>query len=327
MDPSNEKTAYLEGQTGFYKGKKYPLTKAEFVIGRNSECELIMKEKTISARHAKISCIQGIYEIEDLDSTNSTFVNGSKVNKKKLRTADSIKFDVFEFTFINLQDVPRTELSSPNQTETIKETVIRSGKRKPEIHQPDSSEKTQPLLDPAKKKQIKTARKGNMFFGLLIGLTIALVLSYGGALLSILFQNRSSHLDILALFKSELSLYPLRYLHTTWLNVGEWNLATAISLLSLVLGPFIGALISQDMGGKRRLTTAIVFSITFVAAVALVQVIILELNLNNWLNTALGSGLGITSRIINFIAVMTYFWIVCYIFSFIGTLAGKKVNR
>jgi pSer/pThr/pTyr-binding forkhead associated (FHA) protein len=324
MDQHNEKIVYLEGETGFYKGKKYPLVKEEFIIGRSSDCDLIMKEKTISARHAKISRFQDIFEIEDLDSTNSTFVNGSKVDKKKLRTADRIKLDVFEFSFVNPLDIPRTELSTPVKTESIKKTVIRSREIEPEIHSPGSSEKTRPLLDRNRKKQIKTTRTGNLFSGLILGLLIGFIITYGGALLSMMIQNLSSNFSILTLFKNELTLFPLRYLHTTWMNVTNWNLAIGVSILSLVLGPFIGAIITQDMGRKKQFPTAVIFSIFFTGVVALVQIILLKFNLNSWINTGLGSGLGITSRLANFIAVMVYFWGICFMFSLFGTLVGKR---
>ncbi|MCK4837025.1 MAG: FHA domain-containing protein [Candidatus Aminicenantes bacterium] len=322
MDQNNEKNAYLEGETGIFKGEKYSITKDDFIIGRSSDCDLAMKENTISARHTKISRTRDGFEIMDLDSTNGTFVNGIKVEKKNLRTSDKIKVDVFEFTFINPMDVPRTELSTP--TESIKETIIRSQESEPKIHDPVSPEKTQPLLDRDKKKAIKTDRKGNLLTGLMLGLLISFLLSYGGVLLSVLIQNQSSNFKILTLFQNELTLFPLRYLHTTWMNVDPWTLAVGISLLSLVLGPFIGAIIGQDMGRKKQFTTAVIFSFFYVGIAALVQIILLKFNFNTWLNSALGSGLGITHRAINLIAVMAYFWVICFVFSFIGTLVGKK---
>ena len=61
-------------------------TKSRIVIGRNSDCDVILNFNTISKYHTSItlsksydSSKNNIYLIEDLDSTNGTFVNGRKI--------------------------------------------------------------------------------------------------------------------------------------------------------------------------------------------------------------------------------------------------------
>ncbi len=61
------------------------------VIGRNSDCEIIIKDDTVSAFHAEIKVKKGRYFITDLDSTNGTFVNGYRVNDSELKNNDLIK--------------------------------------------------------------------------------------------------------------------------------------------------------------------------------------------------------------------------------------------
>lgn len=324
MDQPDEKSVVLEGQTGFYKGKTYPLDRKEFVIGRSKDCHLVMEEKTISARHAKISRLQDSHEIEDLGSTNSTFVNGSRVQKRQLRTGDKIRFDVFEFTFINPMDVPRTALSSTAKTESFQKTDMSPEKNEPQIHPPRGSEKTQPLPGKSGKRNRPSPGRSDFFPGLVLGLLVAFVLSYGGTLLAIMIKSQPSGPGIWTFFKNELLFFPLKHLHTTWLNTGNWNPATGIGLLALVLGPIIGALIVQDTARKKKPATALLFSAFYAGLAALAQWVILSFDVNSWINTTRASGLGISAGIVNFLAVMGYFWAICFILSLLGTLAGKK---
>jgi len=51
--------------------------KPEAVIGQHAECDIVLQSSKASRRHAKIVEKNGKWEIEDLKSTNGTFVNGA----------------------------------------------------------------------------------------------------------------------------------------------------------------------------------------------------------------------------------------------------------
>ena len=51
----------------------------EVVIGRDPACELILDDPTVSNRHARLSYHHGQWWLEDLQSTNGTFLNGDAV--------------------------------------------------------------------------------------------------------------------------------------------------------------------------------------------------------------------------------------------------------
>jgi hypothetical protein len=54
----------------------------DFTIGRSSKCSLILNEhKEISGTHCKLSFKDNLLTIEDLNSTNGTFVNGARITK------------------------------------------------------------------------------------------------------------------------------------------------------------------------------------------------------------------------------------------------------
>jgi len=77
--------------SGKYQGGEFPLPEAgEIVIGRSSELDMVLVEDMVSRRHAKISVHNGDIYLEDLGSTNGSFVNGEKITRTKLAEGDRI---------------------------------------------------------------------------------------------------------------------------------------------------------------------------------------------------------------------------------------------
>jgi hypothetical protein len=77
--------------SGKYQGGEFPLPDdGEIVIGRSSELDMVLVEDMVSRRHAKISIEAGDIFLEDLGSTNGSFVNGEKVTRTKLAEGDRI---------------------------------------------------------------------------------------------------------------------------------------------------------------------------------------------------------------------------------------------
>ena len=61
-------------------------TQPEIFMGRGSVCDFIVEDPTISARHARLSYHQGQWWLDDLASTNGTFLNGEAVKASALVT-------------------------------------------------------------------------------------------------------------------------------------------------------------------------------------------------------------------------------------------------
>ena len=74
--PSN---ARITIKTGPDSGKVVQLTQAELVIGRTPPADLVIPHPEVSRRHARITLQQGRYMVEDLGSSNGTYVNGQPV--------------------------------------------------------------------------------------------------------------------------------------------------------------------------------------------------------------------------------------------------------
>ncbi|WP_309891273.1 FHA domain-containing protein [Archangium sp.] len=85
-------TFALKFISGKYQGGEFPLkAEKQIVIGRSSELDMVLVEDMVSRKHARISVNgTGQISIEDLGSTNGTFVNGEKVKQATLKEGDRI---------------------------------------------------------------------------------------------------------------------------------------------------------------------------------------------------------------------------------------------
>jgi pSer/pThr/pTyr-binding forkhead associated (FHA) protein len=72
----------------------------QVVLGRGPECGVELKDEFASTMHAKIYQSEGRYYVEDLGSTNGTYVNGRRINSPtELRSGDTIKIGRTEMEF------------------------------------------------------------------------------------------------------------------------------------------------------------------------------------------------------------------------------------
>ncbi len=64
-------------------GTTFVIEQPRSVLGRQSDCEFVIDDPLLSRRHCVLSAeADGDYFLEDLNSTNSTFVNSRKLTEK-----------------------------------------------------------------------------------------------------------------------------------------------------------------------------------------------------------------------------------------------------
>jgi serine/threonine protein kinase len=71
-------------------GEQIRLFSATTVIGRASECDLILRAKEVSKRHCRIHLEADQAVVEDLGSANGTLVNGHMVQRTQLEDGDQL---------------------------------------------------------------------------------------------------------------------------------------------------------------------------------------------------------------------------------------------
>jgi len=76
--------------SGVLLGSQLELGDAPVVIGRSGECSLVMAHPSVSRVHCRIYRQGNRYLVEDLGSTNRTYLNGKPVVCEELRDGDQI---------------------------------------------------------------------------------------------------------------------------------------------------------------------------------------------------------------------------------------------
>jgi hypothetical protein len=83
-------------------------------VGRGTDNGLKLTEGNPSRHHARFSMSEGALYLEDLKSTNGTFVNGTRIDRKmRLAPSDKIRFDLEEY-------VLRVEMPPPPPVDSDK---------------------------------------------------------------------------------------------------------------------------------------------------------------------------------------------------------------
>lgn len=78
----------------------------EVIIGRAVGADILINHTTVSKRHARIYTYLMVSYIEDLGSTNGTYVNGKHIDKHVLRPGDVIRCGEYEL----LLDIRKPEI-------------------------------------------------------------------------------------------------------------------------------------------------------------------------------------------------------------------------
>jgi len=105
-------TAELEAIAGPLKGKSIPLTDDAVSIGREPSNAVSLLDASVSRRHCLIERESAHFKIRDLNSRNSTFVNGVPVAERLLESGDEIKIGTSLFVFVLPQSEPTPNASS-----------------------------------------------------------------------------------------------------------------------------------------------------------------------------------------------------------------------
>lgn len=72
--------------------QELPLTRAELLVGRGEEADIVIDQPLVSREHARLVWQDGGYVLIDLGSTNQTRVNGERVLRTRLEPGDELRF-------------------------------------------------------------------------------------------------------------------------------------------------------------------------------------------------------------------------------------------
>ncbi|MCO7226783.1 FHA domain-containing protein [Pleionea sp. CnH1-48] len=94
----------LQAQTSPYNGQLFPVNES-LVIGRDHECDISVPLQHVSRRHARVYINNGQLYLEDMGSSNGTYVDGKKVDSMPLNDGDEFTVDKFSFKVLFAGDI------------------------------------------------------------------------------------------------------------------------------------------------------------------------------------------------------------------------------
>ena len=108
--------------------KEIPFDKPSFSVGRKADNDIVIDNPAISSHHCKISLMGDTYFVEDLGSTNGTFVNEKKVMKCGLHDQDVVGLAKHALVFVDerekaaaagTDDSDKTMVLNPQKQEAL----------------------------------------------------------------------------------------------------------------------------------------------------------------------------------------------------------------
>ena len=80
--------------------KEVQLTKDKTTLGRRPYNDIVIDNLAVSGEHAVLQMTGGEVFLEDLNSTNGTYLNGKAVKKQQLQNGDSIEIGKYKIKFV-----------------------------------------------------------------------------------------------------------------------------------------------------------------------------------------------------------------------------------
>lgn len=81
--------------------KEVQLVKEKTTIGRRPYNDIVIDNLAVSGEHAIVQMVAGGVFLEDLNSTNGTYLNGTQIKKQKLQNGDTFEIGKCKIKFLN----------------------------------------------------------------------------------------------------------------------------------------------------------------------------------------------------------------------------------
>ncbi|MBB3168533.1 FHA domain-containing protein [Simiduia aestuariiviva] len=103
----------------------------ETIVGRASDCDIVLAAAHLSRRHAQLTVKEGLLYVKDLGSANGTFLNGVQVTEARVKRGDELRFDTLGFGVVGpSDDMNKTSIRTmPKQKPQQGVTKRTAGKR------------------------------------------------------------------------------------------------------------------------------------------------------------------------------------------------------
>jgi hypothetical protein len=103
---------------GALEGQRWIIDQDHVVIGRGTDCDIVLPFRQVSRHHAQIERDDGGYLLRDLGSKNRTYVNGQEVQDEPFRLKDGDEIQIalcVKMGFVGADATLPLELTGPNR--------------------------------------------------------------------------------------------------------------------------------------------------------------------------------------------------------------------
>ncbi|MHC4313769.1 MAG: FHA domain-containing protein [Planctomycetota bacterium] len=108
------------------QAREFQFSKGPISIGRAADCQIFLRDRSVSKQHAIISVTaDGKWIVEDQGSANKTFLNDKEIHKTEIKTGDCLR--IIDFT-IEINLTTSRDCSKKNRRRTRSCYEIRSYK-------------------------------------------------------------------------------------------------------------------------------------------------------------------------------------------------------
>ena len=106
---------------GRLRGKEFDLKDGVNTVGRSQDCTIVIEQDGISKTHMQITVSGESCFLEDLGSSNGTFVNGKLVKKKTLEDKDKIALPniIFQLVYVKEKKIIIKKQVAKNEEEDL----------------------------------------------------------------------------------------------------------------------------------------------------------------------------------------------------------------
>jgi pSer/pThr/pTyr-binding forkhead associated (FHA) protein len=122
----------LKAESAPLGGQYFSLSNG-FIIGRDEKSDIKLPFSYVSRNHSKIAIRKEKLFIEDLNSSNGTYINGEKIKSCEVRNGDELRLDQFVFHVIGPVvegvDRPRTIVRSNTSKPKTKSSTMNSNQK------------------------------------------------------------------------------------------------------------------------------------------------------------------------------------------------------
>lgn len=136
--------------SGKYQGGEFPIApEKDIIVGRSSDLDMVLVEDMVSRRHARIAIADEQIWIEDLGSTNGTFVNGEKIKRARLKEGDRVLIgtSILKVIASEVAQGEPVSQSQPPQPRANLENIATANERRTQARSMSGSIEEVPLPD------------------------------------------------------------------------------------------------------------------------------------------------------------------------------------